>query len=425
MSIEDINRGLAELAELVPDRTELHTVGKRWSERELAEFEREHGVALPDDYRTYLREVGDGGAGFAFHGSCCGGIASLRDAAEGADLSGPFPLSESFNEGEGSSDGLDRGWLRLGQTPSHYGLLLVVAGPGSGQLWKDSRGYEFGGLDPTGETFTEAQSSWLQQQLSWARRQAAASAALEGSVKDIRRELNAKSRYEQLKTLVFEHRKKQPTSEQARVLRNLALASHRDKGSEFKSAMALVQAHAWSELATVAAWGVTREEVDPDDMVTVQARTTWLTYQALAREGCALAGAELGGHPPREYPPQAAFKATELDAMQLAVPHFPVALLRAFLGSGHPTVVLRLLKKIPASTAAALDASLAQATRRGAASVEAGEGEAGRFKDGVTQLVKTLVNSEERAPTFAAAVLRLGDLVHPAVMDWAEQLGGR
>jgi uncharacterized protein (TIGR02996 family) len=60
------------------------------SEDELTAFEREHRVSLPEGYRAFLSEIGNGGPGPGE------GLPSLAEAAQGAptnDFATPFPLS--------------------------------------------------------------------------------------------------------------------------------------------------------------------------------------------------------------------------------------------------------------------------------------------------------------------------------------------
>lgn len=74
----------------------------RLSEPELCGWERKHGIELPAEYRAFLTELGNGGAG-PFYGvfplgmwdGAGGPLESWVDAA--GDLRAPFPHREAWN----------------------------------------------------------------------------------------------------------------------------------------------------------------------------------------------------------------------------------------------------------------------------------------------------------------------------------------
>jgi uncharacterized protein (TIGR02996 family) len=69
------------------------------SEEELVAFERQYRITLPEEYRTFLREVGNGGLGPG------DGLSPLAEAAEHSptpDLDRPFPFSFRLCEEEGA-----------------------------------------------------------------------------------------------------------------------------------------------------------------------------------------------------------------------------------------------------------------------------------------------------------------------------------
>jgi len=61
-------------------------------ESEIAAFERKFGVRLPEHYRRFLHDVGDGGVGPGLYG-----LPSLREPvrADYSRLSRPFPLTRT------------------------------------------------------------------------------------------------------------------------------------------------------------------------------------------------------------------------------------------------------------------------------------------------------------------------------------------
>jgi hypothetical protein len=144
----------------------------RLPEAELHVWEREHGVTLPVEYRAFLLELGNGGAGPFYglfplgswdgSGGGLGGLESLED--EVGDLRAPFPHRESWNlsasrlapPDEFDSDEHENAWndaldteyyarslLDGGFWICHHGCalrtVLVVTGPERGNVWFDGR----------------------------------------------------------------------------------------------------------------------------------------------------------------------------------------------------------------------------------------------------------------------------------------------
>ena len=69
------------------------------SEAEIRSFESAHGIVLPEGYRSFLLEIGDGGAGPDY------GLAELQHTHvdwqfSARSLSVPFPLTEPYNPHE-------------------------------------------------------------------------------------------------------------------------------------------------------------------------------------------------------------------------------------------------------------------------------------------------------------------------------------
>ena len=168
-------------------------------------FEGRHGVSLPEDYRLFITEIGDGGAG-----PCYGVLPFGKDDDdhdwEGGGLVGdpsrPFPhtgawnLPQSFWDGEPDpppgtppeeEDRLMEAWDREleayywnpaimdGAIPiCHLGCAyrqwLVIHGPQRGFVWNDDRADD-GGISPLlggsggPVTFTRWYMTWLEDSL--------------------------------------------------------------------------------------------------------------------------------------------------------------------------------------------------------------------------------------------------------------------
>lgn len=115
----------------------------------VSRFEKEHGIALPEEYRSFLLEVGDGGEGPPYYG-----MLSLREQYEHDFpryledgyrdlLSRPFPHTEHWiwEAEEETPEVLER-WERIGYgnlVIGHEGCgeywTLIVTGPERGQMW--------------------------------------------------------------------------------------------------------------------------------------------------------------------------------------------------------------------------------------------------------------------------------------------------
>jgi hypothetical protein len=97
------------------------------SEQEIAEFERKSGIRLPQEYRTFLLEVGT--------------LVSLEKGVQDVDyrvLSKPFPLTETSGWSEGIEELADwHGSLIVFDYGCAQTVLLITAGPERGNIWMD------------------------------------------------------------------------------------------------------------------------------------------------------------------------------------------------------------------------------------------------------------------------------------------------
>ena len=170
----------------------------RATEREVASCQRLWGMNLPADYREFLLDVGNGGAG-PFYGVFRlgewdgAGDGEPWEASIIGDPSKPFPHRSPWNEprkyalapSDVESDEYHR-WMDL-EDRRYYApeltngsipictegcalrFLLVVTGPEAGHVWYDSRADEKG-LLPLGEgqerlSFSDWYLAWLENSL--------------------------------------------------------------------------------------------------------------------------------------------------------------------------------------------------------------------------------------------------------------------
>ncbi len=166
--------------------THRYKLNRCLTENDLSAFENIHSIKLPSDYRDFLKQVGNGGAGPAY------GLLPLDqwsielDIATDKFLSTPFPHADKWDskytgetkdeyyteskefqdwETDYFSDKYITGSLRV----CHYGCaiyyLLIVTGLETGNIWVDDRASD-GGIYPltlTGQrmTFSQWYTDWL------------------------------------------------------------------------------------------------------------------------------------------------------------------------------------------------------------------------------------------------------------------------
>lgn len=163
----------------------------------VANFESKHGISLPEDYRRFITELGNGGAGPYY------GVFKFREMDDChtyqrwkendgfvGTLSKPFPHTKAWNdvppfpeeqENESLYDAdMDR-FYKIYWNPEnvngaipicHQGCAvrnwLIVTGPETGNVWEDLRSHQEG-LKPAQltrkkrVTFLEWYNAWLQQ----------------------------------------------------------------------------------------------------------------------------------------------------------------------------------------------------------------------------------------------------------------------
>jgi hypothetical protein len=143
-------------------------------------FELRHRIKLPADYRAFLQQMGNGGAGPYY------GLLPIEQglpedlAGLGKDfLATPFPHQEPYEVQLGHDDpkeanrilteyesnALIAGSLRLAHQGFGYYDILVISGPMQGTMWTDARTGELG-ITPLGVGFTDWYEGWLDRSLA-------------------------------------------------------------------------------------------------------------------------------------------------------------------------------------------------------------------------------------------------------------------
>lgn len=156
------------------------------TEAEIATFETAHGISLPSEYRRFLKELGNGGAGPGY------GIFPLGEGEEEPladevlqNLAQPFPHDASWNDTSLIEDdgfggfvpseayyarSVMAGAMEIATEGCALFYLLVVSGPRAGEIWFDRRA-DGKGLAPltdeqgTALTFDAWYMRWLDN--SW------------------------------------------------------------------------------------------------------------------------------------------------------------------------------------------------------------------------------------------------------------------
>lgn len=124
----------------------------------LTAFERENRVSLPEGYRAFLREIGNGGPG---PGDRLPALAAAVECAPTRDFTTPFPFSKREWDERASAGDYDEEeeyeqpgvlWLSTPHDP-WVSVYLVVAGEDRGMMW--GFGHIHGGWMPEAPTAEE------------------------------------------------------------------------------------------------------------------------------------------------------------------------------------------------------------------------------------------------------------------------------
>jgi hypothetical protein len=130
-------------------------------------FERRWNIKLPESYRTFIIDVGNGGAGPYYGLYRLGDTDPLLDP-DGPLLAMPFPYVTPWNadplppqdDDAYFSDEQIAGSLAV----AHFGcgdlLRLVVTGEAHGEVWQDGRGGHYG-IWPVAADFADWYAEWL------------------------------------------------------------------------------------------------------------------------------------------------------------------------------------------------------------------------------------------------------------------------
>ncbi|RCG29082.1 SMI1/KNR4 family protein [Sphaerisporangium album] len=150
-----IHRRLAEIRRQDPERKFFgaqrhhHRLGPRLSTRQVTAFETKVGVELPESFRTFLTEVGNGGAGPSY------GLYDIEEAFRLDAMethagpphlyASPFPHTASWNpplEAQ-PADYEESRWITGSLVLAEFGCgafhRLVVSGEIAGEVWFDDR----------------------------------------------------------------------------------------------------------------------------------------------------------------------------------------------------------------------------------------------------------------------------------------------
>lgn len=196
MNISDklslIRTNLSELIEL--DRkldvfgasSHKYQLNEKLREEDVSSFEKKFSITLPEEYRSFLKRIGNGGAGPYY------GLQSLEDSlyadldfkrpGEFVNPSIAFPFQKSWNmeftgdeEDEDAYEAFQReyfsekwetGILRVCNYGCGVSLNLVVNGSEKGNIWVDDRGND-GGIYPDPYFEQTGRTSFLDWYLLW------------------------------------------------------------------------------------------------------------------------------------------------------------------------------------------------------------------------------------------------------------------
>ena len=148
---------------------------------EIDDFEQQHKVVLPEDYREFLTQIGNGGVGPEY------GLHRLQDSTrkDAALLSCPWPHHEDWNLAHSQSaspqdfnetyedERQTAGSLSICEMGCGYEVLLVISGEERGAIWEDLRAGDMGIIpmknpltDAARLSFSDWYEMWLDKNLT-------------------------------------------------------------------------------------------------------------------------------------------------------------------------------------------------------------------------------------------------------------------
>lgn len=169
--LKDAWQRVAELRRLNASYSD-YRFRKTFSEEDVVRLEDVMGVRLPEDYRNFIKYVGNGGAGPGFGllrilaepSKFSGDEMSCEVVSEKPEIKTPFPLTEAFVENDFQGWTKLSGCTDLADLGSGVTSLLIVSGSKYGEVWeRDSRG-----VRPAFSSFREWYLDWLQRELDQA-----------------------------------------------------------------------------------------------------------------------------------------------------------------------------------------------------------------------------------------------------------------
>lgn len=138
-----------------------YTLQPPLTEREVQAFEQTYNLRLPEDYRFFLQEAGNGGAGPYY------GLKTLATAAQVCDSRVPFPFIEQATHVDlgqweywYNNDGY-AGLLEICHQGCAYYSYLVINGPAYGTVW--TFWHHCDTFEPTGLSFRAWYRGWMCQ----------------------------------------------------------------------------------------------------------------------------------------------------------------------------------------------------------------------------------------------------------------------
>lgn len=150
-----------------------YKLGGRVLVDDLARFEQDNGITLPEAYREFITTVGNGGAGpyygmYRHDGTDWNNPNYPLEERQPGFLATPFPHSERFQPyrpgySDQDQEHFDTSWLSGSLVLAEFGcgayFRLVVTGKARGQVWFEDFASD-GGLTP-GPDFHDWYQAWL------------------------------------------------------------------------------------------------------------------------------------------------------------------------------------------------------------------------------------------------------------------------